>query len=63
MFALLSAAAAGAAYARAVDPYAAENAYLRSRSDFAAAVEHRLLTMTAAERHQLEMLLKLPSRK
>ena len=58
-FALLSAAAAGAGYERQMQPYAAENAYLRSRNDFAHIVEHRMLTMTPTERRQLERLLNV----
>ena len=55
----MSAAAAGAGYARQMQPYAAENAYLRSQNDFAHIVEHRMLTMTPTERRQLERLLNV----
>ena len=58
LFALASAATAGSAYAWATRPYIAELEILRLRMDFANAVEHRLLTMTAAERRQFEALMK-----
>jgi hypothetical protein len=58
VFALGSAAAAGAGYAWASRPYQAELAALRSRSDFAEFVEHRALTMNAAERRQFDALMK-----
>ena len=64
-FSLASAAAAGAGYARATHPYQAELADLRSRMDFAAHVEHRALTMTAAERRQFDVLMRwnVPSKR
>lgn len=58
VFALASAAAAGASYARGTKPYAAELDSLRSRVAFADFVEHRMLTMTPAERRQLDALMK-----
>src|SRR5919108_310376 len=58
VFALASAAAAGAGYARVTKPYAAEIAALRSRVGFADFVEHRVLTMTPAERRQFDTLIK-----
>jgi len=61
-FALLVAAVAGAGHARAAGPYLDEIAYLRARSSFAEALETRMLRMTPAERRQLDMLLKLPTR-
>lgn len=58
VFALAAAAAAGAGYARVTEPYAAELAALRSRAGFADFVEHRVLTMTPAERRQFDALMK-----
>lgn len=58
VFALGAAASAGAAYAWVVKPYAAENAYLRLRQDFAESLERRMLQMTPAERRQMDTLLK-----
>jgi hypothetical protein len=58
LFALVSAAAAGAGYAWWTKPYAAELADLRSRVEFVNFVEHRLLTMTPTERRQLDALMK-----
>jgi hypothetical protein len=60
-FALLAAVAAGAGYAWAARPYADEIAYLRSRNTFGDALEKRMVQMTPAERHQLDVLLKLPT--
>ncbi len=57
-FAVTSAAAAGAGYAWWTKPYAAELATLRSRIEFATFIEHRVLTMTPAERRQFETLMK-----
>lgn len=62
-FALLATAAAGTGYAWAARPYAEEIAYLRSRNAFADALEARMVRMTAAERRQLDALLKLPAAK
>jgi hypothetical protein len=59
VLALASAAAAGASYAWATKPYAAELAALRSRIEFASFVEHRVLTMTPAQRRQFDMLMNL----
>ena len=58
VFALASAAIAGATYARVVQPYSAENAYLRLRQDFVESLERRMLQLTPAERRQLDTLLK-----
>lgn len=58
VFAWASACAAGAGYAWATRPYQAELSTLRSRIDFAEFVEHRALTMTAAERRQFDTLMK-----
>ena len=58
VFALASAAVAGAAYGWAAKPYAAENAYLRLRQDFVESLERRMLQLTPAERRQVDTLLK-----
>jgi predicted metal-dependent hydrolase len=58
IFALASAAAAGAGYARIEQPYAAEITALRSRMNFAEFIEHRVVTMTPAERRQFDTLMK-----
>ena len=58
VLALASAAIAGATYARVVEPYAAENAYLRLRQDFVESLERRMLQLTPLERRQLDTLLK-----
>ena len=58
VFALASAAAAGADYAWWTKPYAAELAVLRSRIEFPSSVEHRVVTMTPAERRQFDRLMK-----
>jgi hypothetical protein len=58
VFAVASAAAAGAGYAWWTEPYAAELAALRSRVGFADFVEQRMLTMTSAERRQFDALMK-----
>jgi hypothetical protein len=58
VFAVASAAAAGAGYAWWTKPYAAELEALRSRVRFADLVEHRVLTMTSAERRQFDTLMK-----
>ena len=57
-FALASTAAAGASYGWATAPHAAELATLRPRAEFAAFVEHRIMTMTSAERRQLDGLMR-----
>jgi hypothetical protein len=58
VFALASAAAAGAGYAWATKPYAAELSALRSRIGFADFIEHRVLTMTPAERRRFDSLMR-----
>jgi len=58
VFALASAAAAGAGYAWWTKPYGDELAALRSRIGFVDFVEHRVLTMTPAERRQFDALMK-----
>ena len=58
VFALASAIAAGAGYAWRTEPYTAELASLRSRAEFANFVEHRVFTMTPAERRQFDTLMK-----
>jgi hypothetical protein len=57
VFALGSATGAGAGYAWWTKPYAAELASLRSQVEFASFVEHRVLTMTPAERRQFDQLM------
>jgi hypothetical protein len=59
VFAVASAAAAGAGYVWWTKPYAAELAALRSRLEFASFVEHRVITMTPTERRQFDSLMKL----
>jgi hypothetical protein len=58
IFAIGSAAAAGAGYGWTTKPYAAELAALRSKVGFADFIEHRLLTMTPAERRQFDALMR-----
>ena len=59
LFALGSAAAAGAGYGWATKPYATELEALRTRLAFVEFVEHRVVTMTPAERRQFDALMKL----
>ena len=56
-FALLSAVAVGTGYAWIAKPYASELDALRPRADLGLLVEHRMSTMTAAERRQLDRLM------
>jgi hypothetical protein len=58
-FALASAVAAGAGYAWVTKPYATELAAGRSRMEFADLVQHRIGSMTPAERRQFEALMRL----
>jgi len=58
IFALGAAAAGGVGYAWWTEPYAAEVTALRSRAAFGYFVEHRVLTMSPAERRQLNMLMR-----
>ena len=58
VFALASAAAAGAGYAWATHPYRTELAALRSQRDFSEFVQHRAMTMTPTERRQFDMLMR-----
>lgn len=58
-FALASAVAAGPGYVWATKPYAVELATLRSRAEFAELIEHRIATMSSAERQQFDRLLRL----
>jgi hypothetical protein len=57
-FALLSAVAVGTGYAWIAKPYAAELHALRPRAELGLLVEQRMNTMTAAERRQLDALMK-----
>ena len=61
VFALASAAAAGAGYGWITKPSATELAALRSRTELADLIEQRILTMTPAERRQLDALMKWKS--
>ena len=61
VFALASAAAAGAGYGWITKPYATDLAALRSRAELADLIEQRILTMTPAERRQLDALMKWKS--
>jgi hypothetical protein len=60
MFALASAAAAGAGHAWITKPYAAEINDLKARMQFAEYIEHRIVTMTPAQRRQFDSLMQLP---
>jgi hypothetical protein len=57
-FALASAFVAGAGYAWFTKPLVAELEASRPRAELGLLVEHRLNTMTAAERRQLDVLMK-----
>jgi hypothetical protein len=57
-FALLSAVAVGTGYAWIAKPYASELETLRPHTELGALVEHRMSTMTSAERRQLDTLMK-----
>ena len=59
VFALGSAAAAGAGYAWVTELHAAERAALRSQVESAEFVQHRMAAMTPAERRQLDRLMRL----
>jgi len=59
VFALGSAAAAGAAYAWVTRLHSAERAALRSQVEFAEYVQHRMVAMTPAERRQFDTLMRL----
>jgi hypothetical protein len=56
-FALVSAYAVGLGYARVAKPFAAELDALRPRAELGLLVEHRMATMTPAERRQLDALM------
>ena len=58
VFALASAAAAGAGYAAVARPWMAELTSLRTRIDSAEFVERRLVTMTPGERRQFDSLMR-----
>ena len=57
-FAIVSACAAGAGYAWFTKPFVTELESNRSRAELGLFVEHRLSTMTPAERRQLDALMK-----
>lgn len=56
-FAIMSAAAAGAGYVWVMKPYDAEIADLRARLAMMEYVEHRIVTLTPAERRQFDILM------
>ncbi len=56
-FALVSAHVVGLGYARVARPFAAELDALRPRAELGLLVEHRMTTMTVAERRQLDILM------
>jgi hypothetical protein len=58
LFALVSAAAAGAGYAGWTEPYAVQLTEIRTRVEFADAIASRLATMTPSERRQFDLLMK-----
>ena len=58
VFALVSAAATGAAYAWVTRPYEAELRALRTRMEFTESIERRASTMTPAERRQFDALMR-----
>jgi len=61
LFALGSAAVAGASYGWATQPYAAEVEALRARMEFVEFVERRVVMMTPAERQQFDTLMRWKS--
>jgi hypothetical protein len=58
VYALASAYAVGLGYARVANPFAVELEALRPRAELGLVVEHRMSTMTPAERRQLDALMK-----
>jgi hypothetical protein len=58
VFALAASATAGAGYGWVTSPYAAELVSPRARIHLAEFIEHRLVTMTNAERRQFETLMR-----
>jgi hypothetical protein len=61
LFAIASAAAAGAGYASATKPYAAEINELKTRIDFAEYIERRIIQMSPAQRREFDALMKWDS--
>src|SRR5581483_283958 len=61
MFALASAAAAGAGHAWITRPYVAEINDLRARIDFAEYVERRVILLTPSQRRQFDALMEWPT--
>jgi hypothetical protein len=57
-FALLSAVAVGTGYGWSAKPYAVELERLRPQAELGLLVEHRMSTMTPAERRLLDTLMK-----
>jgi len=62
VFAVGSAAAAGAGYAWVVKPYQQELESLRTRMEFTEYVEHRVTMMSATERLEFDALMRWNSR-
>jgi hypothetical protein len=60
VFALVSAAVAGAGYAWATPPHAQEIERLRSKADLAEMIDRRLRDLTPAQRREFSRLMKLP---
>jgi hypothetical protein len=58
VFALASAYAVGLGYARVGRPFAVELEALRPRAELGLLVEHRMSTMTPAERRQFDALMR-----
>jgi hypothetical protein len=58
VFALASAYAVGLGYARVARPFAVELEALRPRAELGLLVEHRMSTMTPAERRQFDALMR-----
>lgn len=61
LFAIVSAAAAGAGYASITKPYAVEINELKARIEFADYVERRVISMTASQRRQFDALMEWPA--
>jgi hypothetical protein len=60
VFAIAAAAAAGAGYVAFARPYERELEQLRDQAAFGRFVEERALSMSAAERHQFDTLMRWP---
>jgi hypothetical protein len=62
LFALTSAAVAGAGYAWLTAPYVAEINDLKARTAFAERIERRVIEMTPAQRRQFDTLMRWPDK-